>query len=76
MKRLRSDSAYYQADVINWGQRHEIGFTITTDQDVAVKEVIKTVRDWKPLWDAEGQETDRLVMASCIGMADRPNKIL
>jgi len=61
MKRLRSDSAFYQADVINWCQRQEIGFTITADQDIAVKEVIKTVRDWKPLWDAKGQATDREV---------------
>jgi hypothetical protein len=61
IKHLRSDSAFYQADIINWCQRHETGFTITADQDAAVKEVIKTVRDWKPLLDAKGPATDREV---------------
>jgi hypothetical protein len=61
IKRLRSDSAFYQAKVINWCEKKGVGFTITADQDVAVKEVIRTVRDWKPLLDEEGEETDREV---------------
>jgi len=58
IKRLRSDSAFYQADVINWCQEQGIGYTITADQNAAIKEVIPTVRDWKPLPD---EETDREV---------------
>ena len=61
IKYLRSDSAFYQADVINWCQANGIGYTITADQDVAVKEFIRTVRDWQPLLDEEGKTTGREV---------------
>lgn len=61
IKRVRSDSAFYRADVINWCQEQGIGFTITADQDAGVKEVVKIVRDWKPLRTAEGEATDREV---------------
>jgi len=61
IRRLRSDSAFYQADVINECEEAKIGFTITADQDVAIKEVIKTVRDWEPLLDEKGRATDREV---------------
>jgi hypothetical protein len=61
IRRLRSDSAFYQAEVINACEENEIGFTITADQTLAVKEVIQTVRDWEPLLDEKGQPTDREV---------------
>jgi hypothetical protein len=61
IKRYRSDSASYQAKVINRCEEKEIGFTITADQDVAVKEVIKTVRDWTLLLEEDGKPTDREV---------------
>ena len=61
IKRLRSDSAAYQAKVVNWCEAKEWGFTITADQDVSVKEVIRTVRDWEPLRAEDGQPTDREV---------------
>jgi len=61
IKYLRSDSAFYQAEVINLCQERGLGFSITADQDAAVKQVIKTVRDWKPLFTAEGGATDREV---------------
>jgi hypothetical protein len=61
IKRVRSDSAFYQAKVINWCEEHSIGFTIAADLDVAVKEVIRTVRDWNPLLDEEGRPTNREV---------------
>ena len=61
IKRLRSDSAFYQADVVNWCEANGIGFTITADQDAAVKEVRKTVQDWEPLRDEDGKLTDREV---------------
>jgi hypothetical protein len=57
IKYLRSDSAFYQADVINWCRANGMGYTITADQDVAVKEIIRTVRDWQPLLDEEGKPT-------------------
>jgi len=61
IKRLRSDSAFYQGEVLNWCEEKGLGYTITADQTAGVKEVIKTVRDWKPLRTAEGEETDREV---------------
>jgi hypothetical protein len=61
IKRLRSDSAFYKADVVHWCQEMGIVFTITADQTPGMKEVIKTVRDWKPLRDPDGEATDREV---------------
>jgi len=47
---LRSDSAFYQAGVINWCEDKDdrVLFTITADQDKAVKEVIKGIGGWRP----------------------------
>jgi hypothetical protein len=61
IRRLRSDSAFYQADVLRWCDKHQILYTITADQNVAIKEVIRTVRDWKALLDKNGKATDREV---------------
>jgi hypothetical protein len=61
IKRLRSDSAFYKSDVIRWCQARSVGCTITADQSPGMKEVIRTVRDWKRLWGPEGEETDREV---------------
>jgi len=46
----RSDSAAYQAGVINYCFGHDMLFTITADQDEAVKEAIKNIRaeEWQP----------------------------
>jgi hypothetical protein len=43
---LRGDSALYQAGVINLCFEHGTLFTITADQDKAVKESIKAIRGW------------------------------
>jgi hypothetical protein len=45
---LRSDSAYYQAGVINLCIESNKLFTITADQDRGVKENIETIREWRP----------------------------
>lgn len=60
---LRSDSAFYQAEVINWLIKNGIKFTITADQDQAVKEAISTIKetDWKRLKMKDGTKTDREV---------------
>jgi hypothetical protein len=52
IKSLRSDSAFYQAAVIDGFAERGIGYTITADQHAGVKEVIKTVGNWKPLLTA------------------------
>jgi len=61
IRRLRSDSAFYQARVVNWCEKEAWGFTITADQNVSIKEVIRTVRDWEPLRTEDGTPTDREV---------------
>jgi len=43
----RSDSAAYQGEVINHCFDNDMLFTITADQNRAVKDVIKTIKEWK-----------------------------
>jgi hypothetical protein len=47
--------------VVNWCEAKDWGFTITADQDVSIKDVIRTVRDWEPLRAEDGKPTDREV---------------
>jgi len=58
---FRSDSAAYQAEVINHYSQPGRTFTITADLDVAVKREIKnlSVSAWQPYRTAEGLTTDR-----------------
>ena len=46
---VRSDSAWYQAEVFNWCQQRGVRFAICADQDSAVKEVIHSISegDWQ-----------------------------
>ena len=48
IKYYRSDSAAYQAGVINHCFEHDMLFTITADQDKGVKESIKSIKKWLP----------------------------
>jgi len=59
--RIRSDSAFYQAEVLNWCEENGKKYTITADKDKGVREAIKTVRDWKKLFTKEGEDTGREV---------------
>ena len=45
---LRTDSALYQAGVINLCFEHTTLFTITSDQDKGVRESIKAIGEWRP----------------------------
>jgi hypothetical protein len=58
---FRSDSAAYQAGVINHYSRPGRSFTITADQDAAVKREIRNLPEtaWRPYRTAEGLATDR-----------------
>lgn len=60
---LRSDSAGYQASVIDWCVEQGIRYTITADKDVAVKEAISLIpeEEWEPFVNSRGEETDREV---------------
>ncbi len=57
----RSDSAAYQAAVINHYSQPGRSFTITTDLDAAVKREIGNLAEgaWQPCRTAEGVATDR-----------------
>ena len=59
---LRSDSAGYTADVINACNELGVTFTITADQDAAVKATIRKVDrqgGWTRLFRLDGKPTDR-----------------
>ena len=58
---LRSDSAYYQAEVINQFSRAGRSFSITADQDRAVKEAMGQIAEgqWKKFSTPDGMATDR-----------------
>jgi len=56
---MRSDSAGYQAAVINECLQEKIIFGITADRDVAVRETIATIQQWQRVVDKHGQPTDR-----------------
>jgi hypothetical protein len=60
---FRSDSAAYQAKVIDHYSQPGRTFTITADQDVAVKQAIKNLpeSDWQAYRTAEGIVTDRQI---------------
>ena len=61
IKRFRSDSAAYQAKLMNYLDPKGIKYTITADQDVSVKESIRTIKEesWKRLKDRDGIDTGR-----------------
>ena len=58
---LRSDSAFYQAAVMNYCWERQWTFTVTADQDSAVKAAIGQIpeSDWKAYRTREGLATDR-----------------
>ena len=58
---FRSDSAAYQAEVINHYSQPGRTFTITADLDAAVRREIKNLPEsaWQPYRTAEGVATDR-----------------
>ena len=58
---IRSDSAFYQAEVVNWCEKNGKKYTITADKDRGVKEAIETVTDWERLLSPEGEDTGREV---------------
>ena len=68
---LRSDSAYYQAEVINRFSRAGRSFSITADQDVAVKEAVGEITEdqWKPFYTPDGMATDREIAETVHCMA-------
>lgn len=63
-KRIRHaslDSEYYRADVMEYLRSKGTTFTIAVDKDIAVKEAIKRIDNWRPFKDREGALTGREV---------------
>ena len=61
LRYFRSDSAGYQARVINTCEECKVVFTITADQDCAVKKVIAAIPEkaWRSYHDPDDRLTDR-----------------
>ncbi len=59
IKYFRSDSAAYNSAVFNYLNGRGIMYGVTIDQDSAVKEVIKMIKEWKVLKDKDGHPTGR-----------------
>ena len=59
--RFRSDSAAYQAELMNELNRDGIKYTITVSKDESIKKAIKRVKksEWIPLYDRDDIKTDR-----------------
>ena len=72
LRYFRSDSAAYQADVINLLNDEEIGYTITADLDEAVRKAIREIPEgsWAVLRDRDGFETGREVSETVHTMND------
>jgi hypothetical protein len=63
IKAIRSDSAWYQAEVFNWATDNNALFAIAAGQDSAVREAISLIpeTEWKSFLDKNGHETDRQI---------------
>lgn len=61
LKYFRSDSAAYEAKVLNFCAENKIIYTVTADQDASVKTAIADIKkaEWKPLYDEGSNLTDR-----------------
>jgi len=62
LRYFRSDSAGYQAEIINTCCKLGVKFTITADQDAAVKAVIRravAAGRWRRVFKQSGKRTDR-----------------
>jgi len=71
---FRSDSAAYQAEVINHCSRPGRSFTITADLDAAVKREIQHLPEaaWQLYWTQEGIATDREIAETVHTMNGTP----
>jgi hypothetical protein len=77
---LRSDSAFYQAAVMNYCQERQWTFTITADQDCAVKAAIGQIAEsaWKAYRTREGIATDREIAETvhCLNQSQRAFRLI
>jgi hypothetical protein len=71
---FRSDSAGYTSEIINYCFKNRITFTITADQDVSVKELIRAIpaAGWTRSYNEQGEDTGRdyARTVQCMGKTD------
>lgn len=74
--RFRSDSAGYQAKVINTCEAHNITFAIRGKMDAAVVKLISSIKetDWKPLIGKNGHQIPGQKVASVIHTMEKTEK--
>jgi hypothetical protein len=76
LKYFRSDSAAYNANVFNACSDRGIIFTITADQDAAVKAAIRSIKakEWQSLYDEKGANTGRqfATVVHCMEKTKKP----
>lgn len=60
IKTIRIDSAGYNSDVVNYCTDKKLKYTITADQDVAVKAIVRNIgeNEWKKGKNADGSEAE------------------
>ena len=77
---LRSDSAFYQAGVMNYCWEQGWTFTITADQDSAVKAAMRQIpeKEWKAYRTREGVATDREIAETvhCLNQSERAFRLI
>lgn len=77
---LRSDSAFYQAGVMNYCAERGWTFTITADQDSAVKAALRQIPEsgWKAYRTREGVATDREIAETvhCLNQSQQAFRLI
>ena len=77
---LRSDSAFYQAAVMNYCEERGWTFTITADQDSAVKAAMRQIpeSEWKAYRTREGVATDREIAETvhCLNQSQQAFRLI
>lgn len=74
-KNLRSDSAGWNSELINYCEENGIEYTITAELNIAVKRAIQNIAEkaWKTLLDEKGNETDREYAETIYSMEKNKN---
>lgn len=76
VRRFRSDSAGYQASVIDWCEAHDITFAIRGKMDTAVVKLISSIKetDWKPLIGRNGYQIPGQWVTSVVHTMEKTKK--
>ena len=75
IKAIRSDSAWYQAEVFNWCEDNGVSFAIAAGRDESVMSAIFRIaeEEWKPFRNKEGIQTERQIAETVHSMEGTGN---